>query len=55
MDLGRSLSPVNADYTAPFAYPGRIHSIVFELPAAPQEPEVAAEAEAQARVAMTRQ
>lgn len=55
MDLGRSLSPVNADYTAPFAYPGQIHSIVFELPAAPQEPEVAAEAEAQARVAMTRQ
>jgi hypothetical protein len=54
MDLGRSLSPVNADYTAPFVYPGRIHSIVFELPAAPQEPETA-ESEAQARAAMTRQ
>jgi arylsulfatase len=55
MDLGRSISPVNTDYTAPFAYTGRIHSIVFELPAAPQEPEVAAEAEARAKVAMTRQ
>jgi hypothetical protein len=55
MDLGRSLSPVNTDYTAPFVYPGRIHSIEFELPAAPQQQEVAAEAEAQARVAMTRQ
>ena len=54
MDLGRSLAPVNAEYKAPFAYPGRIHSIVFELPPAPQEPDVA-ESEARARVAMTRQ
>ncbi len=54
MDLGRSLSPVNSDYTAPFAYPGRIRSVVFEVPAA-QEREAAAEAAAQARAAMTRQ
>jgi arylsulfatase len=31
MDLGRSLSPVNDDYQAPFNYPGRIHRVVFQL------------------------
>jgi arylsulfatase len=32
MDVGRSLSPVTDDYAAPFAYPGRIERIVFQLP-----------------------
>ena len=37
MDFGRSLAPVNDDYAAPFAYPGRIREVVFEIPiAAPQ-------------------
>ncbi|WP_027014164.1 arylsulfatase [Comamonas composti] len=31
MDLGRSLSPVNDDYQAPFAYPGKIHKMVFDI------------------------
>ncbi|HLY81222.1 MAG TPA: hypothetical protein VKQ70_17720, partial [Caulobacteraceae bacterium] len=34
MDLGRSLSPVTDDYAAPFAYPGKIQRVVFELPGA---------------------
>jgi arylsulfatase A-like enzyme len=51
MDLGRSISPVNADYAAPFAYPGRIYSVKFELPAAARNGEMAA----QVRAAMTRQ
>ena len=43
MDLGRSLSPVTDDYAAPFAYPGRIDRVVFELPsAAPTRGEVKA-------------
>jgi arylsulfatase A-like enzyme len=32
MDVGRSLSPVTDDYAAPFAYPGKIEQIVFQLP-----------------------
>ncbi|MFI5351411.1 MAG: sulfatase-like hydrolase/transferase [Candidatus Binatales bacterium] len=51
MDIGRSLSPVNADYAAPFAYSGRIHSVVFELPTGPQDREI----DARVRAAMTRQ
>ncbi|MCW5641617.1 MAG: sulfatase-like hydrolase/transferase [Rhodoferax sp.] len=31
MDLGRSGTPVNADYQAPFVYPGRLRRVVFEL------------------------
>jgi arylsulfatase A-like enzyme len=43
MDLGRSLSPVTSDYAAPFAYPGQIDRVVFELPgAAPSRGEVKA-------------
>ncbi len=43
MDLGRSLSPVTDDYAAPFAYPGQIERVVFELPgAAPTRGEVKA-------------
>jgi arylsulfatase A-like enzyme len=51
MDLGRSLSPVNEDYTAPFAYPGRIEKIIFETPLAAERGEV----KAQVRAEMTRQ
>jgi arylsulfatase A-like enzyme len=51
MDLGRSLSPVNGDYAAPFAYSGRIHTVKFELPSTPRDGEAAA----QVRAAMTRQ
>ena len=51
MDLGRSLSPINADYQSPFNYPGRILSVVFELPTGPQDREI----NAQVRAAMTRQ
>jgi len=40
MDLGRSLAPVNDDYHAPFAYPGRIDTMVFEVPAAAPAGEV---------------
>lgn len=51
MDLGRSLSPVNDDYAEPFAYPGRISQVVFELPETPTRGEV----RANVRAEMTRQ
>jgi arylsulfatase A-like enzyme len=52
MDLGRSMAPVNDDYHAPFAYPGRIETVVFQLPAmAPPSGEV----RAQVRAEMVRQ
>ena len=39
----RYLSPVTDDYAAPFAYPGKIERVVFELPgAAPTRGEVKA-------------
>jgi arylsulfatase len=55
MDLGRSLAPVNADYAAPFVYPGRIESVTFELAERTNPADRAAEAEAKARAALTRQ
>jgi hypothetical protein len=51
MDLGCSLSPINADYQSPFRYPGRILTAVFDLPTGPQDGEI----DAQVRAAMTRQ
>lgn len=51
MDIGRSLSPVNADYAAPFAYPGKIMRVVFEVPRG----QPAGEVKAQARTEMSRQ
>jgi arylsulfatase len=42
MDLGHSFSPVNGDYVEPFAYPGKIHSVTFEIPAAVLPGEAAA-------------
>jgi arylsulfatase A-like enzyme len=51
MDLGRSLSPVNGDYAEPFAYPGHIRQVVFEIPdLAPP-----GEMKANVRAEMTRQ
>ena len=38
----QSLAPVNDDYAAPFAYPGRIREVVFEVPAATPPGEVRA-------------
>ncbi len=55
MDLGRSLAPVNDEYEAPFVYPGRIETVVFELAESATAGERNAEAEAKARAAMTRQ
>ena len=55
MDLGRSLAPVNDDYAAPFVYPGRIESVTFELAERTTPADRAAEAEARARAALTRQ
>jgi arylsulfatase len=52
MDLGRSLAPVNDDYHAPFTYPGRIDTVVFELPGAPPP---MGEVKAMARAEMVRQ
>jgi len=54
MDFGRSLAPVNADYAAPFEYPGRLERVIFELEGRSQS-DRAREAEAEARAAMTRQ
>ena len=51
MDLGRSLAPVNDDYAAPFAYPGRIDQVVFEIPTGAP----AGEVRAQVRSEMVRQ
>jgi arylsulfatase len=51
MDLGRSLSPVTHDYAAPFAYPGRIETVVFDTPRDMPTGEV----KAQVKAEMTRQ
>ena len=47
MDLGRSLSPVNDDYAEPYAYPGRISRVVFEIPEAAPRGEVRANVRAE--------
>lgn len=51
MDIGRSLSPVTADYAAPFAYTGKIVRVTFEVPRGLP----AGEVEAKARTDMSRQ
>ena len=55
MDLGRSLAPLNDEYRAPFAYPGRLYTVTFELAERPSAGDRAVEAEAKARAAMSRQ
>ncbi len=51
MDLGHSEAPINDDYQAPFAYPGKIDQIVFQL----GERTSAGEIKAQVRTEMARQ
>ena len=51
MDIGRSLSPVNDDYDAPFVYGGRIAKVVFGIPASSARGEL----RANVRSEMTRQ
>ncbi len=51
MDLGRSLSPVNNDYQAPFTYMGHIGRVVFEL----DDKLPAGEIKARIRAELTRQ
>jgi arylsulfatase len=48
MDLGRSPSPVCDDYQAPFAYPGQIAQVTFEVPDTPPRGEVRAQVRAEA-------
>jgi arylsulfatase len=54
MDLGRSPRPVCDAYRAPFAYPGVIRSVVFELPPLPPELARAAD-QAEVATALSRQ
>jgi arylsulfatase len=51
MDLGRSVTPINGDYTAPFTYPGDLRQVVFDIPRIAPMGEV----KAQVRAEMTRQ
>ena len=51
MDIGRSLSPVNGEYSAPFTYQGRIDKVIFEIPEGMPRGEV----KAQVRAEMTKQ
>ena len=55
MDLGRAIAPVNRDYQPPFAYPGAIRRVTFELARRPTEQDKREEALREARAAMTRQ
>lgn len=51
MDLGCSLAPITDDYQAPFAYPGRLHRVTFDLPEKPAQGEL----QARQRTEMSRQ
>ena len=55
MDLGRAIAPVNRDYQPPFAYPGKIRRVTFQLAARPTERDKRDESQRQARAAMARQ
>ena len=55
MDFGRAMAPVNRDYRPPFAYPGKIRKVRFEVAARRTERDRREEAEREARAAMTRQ
>ena len=55
MDLGRATAPVNRDYQPPFAYPGQIRRVTFELPKRRSEQDRRDESQRQARAAMARQ
>jgi len=36
INIGRSRAPVNDDYAVPFAYPGHIHVVTFDIPSLDQ-------------------
>jgi len=55
MDLGRSTAPVCDAYQPPFAYPGTIHSVTFDIPASRDPNASSAETTTRARAAMGRQ
>ena len=55
MDLGRSCSPVCNAYRAPFAYPGSISQVVFELPRSRRDSNADKADEATVRSALSRQ
>ncbi len=55
MDLGRAIAPINRDYQPPFAYPGKIKKVTFELASRPTERDRRDESEGEARAAMARQ
>lgn len=55
MDLGRAIAPVNHDYNPPFAYPGTISTVTFDVAVPPNNRDKREEAEREARAAMTRQ
>ena len=55
MDVGRAIAPVNRDYQPPFAYPGKINRVTFELARRPTERDKREEGDRQARAAMARQ
>lgn len=51
MDIGRSLSPVTRAYAEPFAYPGSIRTVTFDIPSLERRGETVA----QVRAAMSQQ
>ncbi|MEG9862662.1 MAG: arylsulfatase [Parvularculales bacterium] len=55
MDIGRAIAPVCRDYRPPFAYPGIINKVTFDLPERPTGRERKETAEAGVRAAMARQ
>ncbi len=59
MDFGRSPAPVSNAYEAPFAYPGRISRVTFDLPPRKRDKDAREAAdkadEAQVRAALSRQ
>ena len=55
MDLGRAIAPINHDYQPPFAYPGKIKKVTFELASRPTAKDRRDESEREARAAMARQ
>lgn len=55
MDIGLASAPVCKDYAPPFAYPGTIARVVFELPERASEQDKREDAQRQARAAAARQ
>ena len=55
MDIGRAIAPINRDYHPPFAYPGKINRVTFDLAKRPTDQDNREESQRQARAAMARQ